>query len=181
MDPPRRGFAVTAEAESTVFHHGRGSAAQSGPCVCSPFTRHYWPSNFRSIVPGSSILSTVSLSQPCQKAWADYGGMLMLIKLALMKIHAAWRALISQMDSLQGHEMWGIWGLGNFSAVCKNYVKHLNNEQLLPGLHPPAQKQESNGLQAVITYCCGKTAGDYSCGGGGRHNWCFLKCKISTS
>lgn len=33
MDPPRRRFAVTAETESTVFHHRDGSTAQSGHVI----------------------------------------------------------------------------------------------------------------------------------------------------
>lgn len=36
-------------------------------CDCLPFTRHYWPSKFSSIVPCFSILSTVSLSAQCQR------------------------------------------------------------------------------------------------------------------
>lgn len=97
MDPPWSRFAVTAETQITVFHHRDGDTAQNNHVIALPFTRHYWPSKFNSIVPCLSILSPMSLSTQCQRPWADYKGMLMLIKWTLVKKHATYCAVISQM------------------------------------------------------------------------------------
>lgn len=104
MDLPLRRFAVTAEIEITVFHDHDGYTAHNDhviACLLRVISDHQ---SSALLFCGVSILSAVSLSAPCQRPWAHYRGMLMLIELELVKIYAALGALISQMNSVQWHK-----------------------------------------------------------------------------